>query len=99
MATGHDPTTSGYGHYYRIHVLVPLGSTGPVTEFSSLTGDPRKIGIDIEGRLLTAQIDSVRQGAVDVESEAPLAIIVNLKKIGDDAKNFTFKSGSVKYFV
>jgi hypothetical protein len=93
LATGHDPTTSGYGHYYRIHVLVPLGSTGPVTEFSSVTGDPRKIGIDIEGRLLIAQIDSVRQGAIDVESEAPLAIVVHLKTIGDGGKNdVTFKS-------
>ena len=70
LMIGHNVGTSGYGHYYRVHILFPLEPNQSIFEFHSVTGDPRKISIDESGRIHYVQIDSKRLGAVtDVDSD------------------------------
>lgn len=89
LLTGHSIGTSGIGHYYRYHTLVPLDSNKPIIEFDSISSDPRKIKIDDSGTIYYTQIDSVDFGAVKNVDSDNFPVTVSL---------FTFDGVSNKKF-
>lgn len=89
LLTGHNIGTSGIGHYYRYHTLVPLNSNRPILEFDSILSEPRKIKIDDSGVIYYTQIDSVDFGAVKNVGSNNFPVIVSL---------FTFDGASNKKF-
>lgn len=71
---GHNIGSSGYGHYYQVHTLLPLRPDKPMIEFDSLGNDPRKIRIDNSGNIHYIQIDSKKLGAVTDSNDFPVTV-------------------------
>lgn len=57
LLVGHQSATSGIGHLYRLHLLVPLDPNKPGITFDSISEDPRRIKIDASGTIYYVQID------------------------------------------
>lgn len=90
---GRNIGASGYGHYYRVHTLLPLTSKKPMIEFDSLTDDPRKIRIDDSGRIYYVQIDSRKLGAIADVDTNNLPVTVSLFSFnGERDKKLEFAS-------
>lgn len=57
LLIGHASSTSGMGHNFREHLLVPLDSNRPTIEFSSISDDPRRIRIANSNTIHYVQIE------------------------------------------
>ncbi len=91
LLIGHASATSGIGHLYRYHTLVPMNSNKSVVELDSMFSDPRKIKIDDSGTIYYTQVDSTYFGAVkDVDSDY-FSVVVSLFTLnGEKSKKLEF---------
>ncbi|MBK8148040.1 MAG: hypothetical protein IPK58_07425 [Acidobacteria bacterium] len=78
LLIGHESATSGMGHYYRTHLLVPLDSNKTAVDFQSISDDPRRIGIADSGAVYYVQIDPPYFGAIKESTTKRLRLIVSL---------------------
>lgn len=91
LLIGHASGTSGIGHLYRYHTLVPLNSNKGVIELDSMFTDPRKIKIDDSGTIYYTQVDSTYFGAAGDVDSANFSVVVSLFTIdGEKSKKFEF---------
>lgn len=77
LLIGHESATSGMGHYYRTHLLVPLDSNRTVTDFQSISDDPRRIKIADSGAVYYAQVD-LDDDAIKDQTSKRVSLIVSL---------------------
>lgn len=93
LLIGHQSATSGMGHYYRIHLLLPLDSNKPVIDFQSMSDDPRRVKIVNSGTIYYTQIDLDNDNIKDYESKR-MPLIVSLFTIDNTGnKNLETKFG------
>lgn len=78
LLIGHESATSGMGHYYRSHLLIPLESNTSVIEFQSISDDPRRIGITDSGAVYYIQIDPPYVGAIKDVATKSIELTVSL---------------------
>lgn len=91
LLIGHASATSGIGHLYRYHTLVPLNSNKTIVELDSMFGDPRKIKIDDSGTIYYTQVDSTYFGAVKDVNSAYFSVVVSLFTLnGEKSKKLEF---------
>lgn len=57
LLIGHESATSGLGHFYRTHLLVPIDSDRTAIEFQSISDDPRRIRIADSGAIYYVLVD------------------------------------------
>lgn len=78
LLVGHESATSGMGHYYRTHLLIPFDLNRPVIEFESISDDPRRIGIADSGSIYYTQIDPPYYGAIKESASKSLHLTGSL---------------------
>lgn len=57
LLIGHQSATSGIGHNYRLHLLIPLDLNKPEISFNSISDDPMRVKVDNSGVVYYAQVD------------------------------------------
>ncbi len=91
LLIGHASATSGIGHLYRYHTLVPLDSNKSIIELDSIFSDPRKIKIDDSGTIYYMQVDSTYFGAVKDVNSPNFSVVVSLFTLnGEKSKKLEF---------
>lgn len=78
LLIGHDSSTSGMGHNYRTHLLIPLNPNRPPIDFNSISEDPRRIRIDDSGTIYYVQIDPPYFGAIKDGAAKSIDLTVSL---------------------
>ena len=91
LSIGSGSATSGMGHLFRLHLLLPFDLDRPVTEFESISDDPRRIGIADSGSIYYTQIDPPYYGAVKESASKSLRLTESLFSI-DSAGNKRLES-------
>jgi hypothetical protein len=91
LSIGSMSATSGMGHLYRDHLLVPLDLNRPAIEFESISDDPRRIGIADSGTIYYTQIDPPYFGAVKESASKSLRLTGSLFTV-DNAGNKKLES-------
>jgi len=91
LSIGSMSATSGMGHLYKYHFLVPLDLNRSVIEFESISDDPRRIGIADSGTIYYTQIDPLYFGAVKESASKPLHLTGSLFTV-DNAGNKKLES-------
>lgn len=82
LAIGPMSATSGMGHYYRPHLLVPVDSNRPAIEFRSISDDPRRIKIANSAAIYYVQID-LGDYVMDGQTSNRVPLIVSLFSVDD----------------
>lgn len=91
LSIGSGSATSGMGHLYRLHLLIPLDLNRPVIEFESISDDPRRIGIADSGSIYYTQIDPPYYGAIKESASKSLRLTGSLFTV-DNAGNKRLES-------
>ncbi|MGB7070291.1 MAG: hypothetical protein WBD22_12420 [Pyrinomonadaceae bacterium] len=100
LLIGTESATSGMGHNYRTHLLVPLDPNRSAIDFQSISDNPRRIGIAESGEIYYTQIDPPYFGAIREVEKEPIRLTASVFII-DSAGNkrlgakFDFKCGDL----
>ncbi|MCZ2391147.1 MAG: hypothetical protein LC113_08735 [Acidobacteria bacterium] len=78
LLIGPGSATSGMGHLYGDHLLLPLDANRSAIEFESISDDPRRVRLTDSGSICYVKIDPPYMGAVKESRSRPLRLTASV---------------------